>query len=83
MHVLATDNEVQQKNLFTLLLLFSFQSVEIVEVALVLSSSLQRSAAGSVAAVGVRGAALCSTGLRFGKKACWNFGDIIGNKSLP
>lgn len=59
MHVLATGSEVQQKNLFTLLLLFSFPSVEIVEVALVLSSSLQRLAAGSVAAVSVRGAAPC------------------------
>lgn len=67
------------KNLFTLLLPFSFQngegSFEIVEVALVLSSSLQRLAADSVAAVSVRGAApvlqtLCCRGLRLGKKAC-------------
>lgn len=63
-----------KKNLFKLLLLFSFQSVEIVEVALPLASSLQRLAADSVAAASVRGqlhvASSLLHGVEIDRKAC-------------
>lgn len=54
LHVSATGNGVQEKSV-KLLLLFSFQSVEIAESAFTFACSLQRLAAGSVAAVSVRG----------------------------